>query len=404
MLRQEIPLDGTDVPYLYGVDVTRELVAALVDLVPGADLVVLVHDAAVAEHAAPVVEELRRRVPVTTIAVEAGEPRKTLSLVESIVDHAVAHHATRRTVVAGMGGGMVGNVAGLAASLLFRGIRLVHLPTTPVAAFDSVLSVKQAVNLSAGKNLAGAYHAPTLIACDLRWLTSVPHGQLLTGAAEMAKNVLAVVPERQPGLRRALDRLRDEPTAALLELLDIGCAAKRPYLASDPRERREALIFEYGHTVGHALEFLSGGRTTHGEAVAWGMLVAAEVSQALGHLADDDVERHYDVVSWLQLDPAPAWAVGFDPDRVRAVLATDNKRGYVRTSRDTVPMVLLEALGRPLADEHGRPLVPVPVDVVMSALDTVAAGSAVMPIVAGPVVAGPVTADTAGTTRPAAGS
>ena len=146
----------------------------------------------------------------------------------------------------------------------------------------------------------------------------------------MAKNVLAVLPQREEALGRALRELPEQPIDALLELLDIGRVAKTPYLDSDPRERREALVFEYGHTMGHAIEFVSAGTVNHGEAVAWGMLVAAEVSHALGHLSADDLDRHYRVVSWLQLPPAQASPGRLDRGLLRATLATDNKRGYLR--------------------------------------------------------------------------
>ncbi len=376
MIVHDVPLGGKNVPYLSGVDITADITDAWLSGLPDCDLAVVVLDRSAANHAAPVVDELSKHVQVVTVTVDAGEPRKTLALVERIAEHAVEHGATRRSAVVGIGGGMVGNVAGLAASLLFRGIRLVHLPTTPIAAFDSVLSIKQAVNLRGGKNLIGTYHPPTLIACDLRWIASVPDSQLLTGLAEMAKNVLAVVPDRLSDFHQALGMRQEAPMSALAELLEIGRSAKEPFLASDPRERREALIFEYGHTLGHALEFGSGGTMNHGEAVAWGMLAAAEVSRALGHLDDAGVRAHADTVAPLGLGPAPAWMTAGDGDGVRAVLIHDNKRGYLDAPVDTVPMVLLESLGVPVIGERGFPLIPVPVDMAMEALRAVVSAAA----------------------------
>ncbi|GIH07812.1 3-dehydroquinate synthase [Rhizocola hellebori] len=375
MLERHVPLDGRDVRYLYGADCGPDLVRALAEVAGTADSLIFVVDRNVAAHAEPITRALADTVALATFEIDAGERQKTLTLVEDIVEHAITLGATKNSAVVGMGGGMVGNAAGLAAALLYRGVRLIHLPTTPVAAFDSVLSVKQAVNLRGGKNLCGTYHAPSLIACDLRWLTSVPHGELLTGLAEMAKNVLAVLPQREEALGRALRELPDQPIQALLELLDIGRIAKTPYLDSDPRERHEALIFEYGHTMGHAVEFVSAGTMNHGEAVAWGMLVAAEVSHALGHLSVDDLDRHYRVVSWLQLPPVAAGPGRFDRQLLRDTLATDNKRGYLRCRRDEVPMVLLSSVGKAIVDSSGRPLVPVPLELVMTAFETVAGPS-----------------------------
>jgi 3-dehydroquinate synthase/2-deoxy-scyllo-inosose synthase len=283
------------------------------------------------------------------------------------MEFAAGRRLGRDGVVVAMGGGLVGNVAGLAAALLYRGTALIHLPTTPVAAFDAVLSLKQGVNLCHGKNLCGTYFAPTLIACDLAWLTTIPRADLLTGLAEMAKNVLAVVPGHEPALVRAVDRLRDHPDEALAGLCEIGLAAKAPFLVRDPLEKREALVFEYGHTVGHAIEFMSAGRTGHGEAVGWGMLVAAEVSRRLGRLDQDGVDRHHRVLSMLELPP-PGTALGpVDPSGLAKLLSTDNKRGYLHTADDEVLMVLLDEPGRPAVSPAGFPLTPVHRDTVVEA-------------------------------------
>ena len=195
-----------------------------------------------------------------------------------------------------------------------------HLPTTPVAAFDAVLSLKQGVNLRSGKNLCGAYTAPAMIGCDLSWLTTIPRRGLLTGIAEMAKNVLAVVPDRERDFEEALANLAERPVAAFTTLFELGIEAKAPMLRTDPHERKAALVFEYGHTVGHALESVAAGAMSHGEAVAWGMLAAAETSAQLGHLGDADLKRHYRLLSHLEL-PAPRTALErFDLESLAARL------------------------------------------------------------------------------------
>ncbi|MEU7663441.1 iron-containing alcohol dehydrogenase [Streptomyces lincolnensis] len=372
-MKQQIPLDGHDVPYMCGID-CADTVAELVAASAGAaDSVLFVMDGAVASHAAPVISRLSEHLRTETVQVVATESNKTLSLVGDIAEFAVSRGVTRGSVVVGMGGGMVGNVAGLTAALLFRGTRLIHLPTTPVAAFDSVVSVKQAVNLRGGKNLSGTYYAPSLIACDLRWLETVPPEQLRTGLSEMVKNVLAVIPEQWDTLMHALAAVSEgRTTEALPHLFDIGVTAKVPFLGRDPRERKEALVFEYGHTMGHALELASRGAMKHGEAVAWGMLVAAEVSHRLGFLTGEDLRSHYRIIDRLELPPARARIGAIDPMALEALLSTDNKRGYLRCADDEVAMVLLQSLGNPLVTGgSGYPLVPVRRGTLMSALHTV---------------------------------
>ncbi|GGL95625.1 3-dehydroquinate synthase [Streptomyces fumigatiscleroticus] len=375
MLEGSLRIGSAAVPYRYGTDCADALCASIAALRPAS--AVLAVDEAVLAHAEPLLRRLERRMPVHPFVIAPAEQHKRLSLVESLLDHAVAHRADRTSVILAMGGGLVGNVAGLAASLLYRGVRLVHLPTTPVAAFDAVLSLKQGANLRAGKNLCGAYLAPSLICCDLTWLATLPRPHLLTGVTEMAKNVLAVVPGRKDAFREALARLPKHPVESFDALCELGLAAKAPFLATDPHERNEALVFEYGHTVGHALESLSAGAMSHGEAVAWGMLAAAEVSAQLGLLDQADVDSHYALLSALRL-PSARTALG-DVDRaaLAARLATDNKRGHIPSPAGSVPMVLLRRLGEPVTDADGRPLAPVPIEIAVEAFEKVAANEVI---------------------------
>ncbi|MGK5447105.1 3-dehydroquinate synthase family protein [Streptomyces radiopugnans] len=359
------------VPYRYGADCLDALCEGIEALRPASAILAL--DEAARAHAEPLLKRLRRRMPVYPFVITPAEEHKRLSLVESLLDHAVANGADRTSVVLGMGGGLVGNVAGLAASLLYRGVRLVHLPTTPVAAFDAVLSLKQGANLGAGKNLCGTYLAPAMICCDLAWLATIPRPGLLTGITEMAKNVLAVVPDWEHAFEEALAQLPERPVDAFDTLFALGLAAKAPLLSADPHERHGALVFEYGHTVGHALESVFAGAMSHGEAVAWGMLVAAEVSAQLGRLDQADVARHYLLLSSLELPPAHTALGSVGREALAARLATDNKRGHIPCSPGSVPMVLLRRLGEPVEGPDGRPLIPVPLDVVFDAFEKVAA-------------------------------
>jgi 3-dehydroquinate synthetase len=370
---QPIDFGAVKTPYVYGIDCVDGVLDAFARHVSGASSAVFAIDQRVVSAAEPLITQLSQYVPVHPYVVVSAERHKRLGRVEDLLEYALRVGADRRSVMVAMGGGLVGNIAGLAAALLFRGIRLAHLPTTPVAAFDSVLSQKQAVNLTGGKNLSGTYHAPSLIACDLRWLTTIPRRDLLTGIAEMVKNVLAVQPQREAALLRALDDLAHRPTDAFATLCELGIAAKAPLLVHDPRERHAALIFEYGHTVGHALETVTAGAIGHGEAIAWGMLVAAEVSAAMGQLSRAAVDHHYLLISHLSLATASETLGPIDRQALRAALRADNKRGYLPGDCDGIAMVLLAAPGVPVPGPGSRPLCAVPEDVVLAAFDTVAA-------------------------------
>jgi 3-dehydroquinate synthetase len=183
----------------------------------------------------------------------------------------------------------------------------------------------------------------------------------------MAKNVLAVLPDDADRFIGAVGLHDTDPGAALTTMMDLGFRAKAPFLAGDAREKRHALVFEYGHTVGHALEFASAGALSHGEAIAWGMLAAAEVASSLCALPVAAVEQHHLLLSALALDRRKLAAV--DPAEVKGLLDTDNKRGYLPTTTDFVPMVLLERLGKPVIQED-RPLVGAPKELVHRSVDS----------------------------------
>lgn len=172
--------------------------------------------------------------------------------------------------------------------------------------------------------------------------------------------------------------LSRRPGQALGWLLEIGIEAKVPYLRTDPHERREALVFEYGHTAGHAIEFASGGTIGHGEAVAWGMLAAAEVARRHHGLSAAHVEAHHRLVTLLELPDPTQRLADLDRATLRAVIEADNKRGYARCGPDEVLMVLLAELGRALGAEApgaapmpAPPLVPVPTRTLLDAIETI---------------------------------
>lgn len=357
------------VKYLAGYDCLPALTYRIGDELQQFNSILLIVDDQARPHAEDVVRALERAVRVVPTYIVASEKDKRPSLVEDILEHAIDHGINRNSAVVTMGGGVTGNVGGMIAALLFRGLPLIHLPTTPVAAFDSVLSAKQAVNLRQGKNLCGTFHTPTLIACDLTWLSTVPDHQMAVGVAEMAKNVLAVVPSDAERFVAALEERRRSPRFSLRTLLDVGITAKAPFLSIDPHEHEEALVFEYGHTVGHAIEFASGGRISHGEAVAWGMLVAAELAVDVCGLSFEDRAQHYELVSALGVDRSRL--AGVDTASIKRALRLDNKRGHLHDAQDgTLAMVLLQALGKPEAFGV-KPLTPVSLDRIESAMESV---------------------------------
>ncbi|MEV6769635.1 2-deoxy-scyllo-inosose synthase [Nocardia sp. NPDC051030] len=368
-------------PYYFGADCITEISGAIADLSP--DKLVIVTDDHLLELYAAEIERLAGELPFLTLTHPAGESMKTLSCLSDHLETALRAGITRRSVVVSFGGGVPGNLAGLLASLLFRGIRLVHVPTTTIAAMDSVLSLKQAINSGVGKNHIGTFYAPTAIYTDVRLFATLSERELRSGLCEMAKNCLAIAPAMLDQLRAVVAAGELANPQALLWLLDASIAAKSSVTRHDTFERRAGLVLEYGHTVGHAIE-ISDHRVrgtagiAHGAAIALGMLVAAHISRARGWLSDDEVSVHYEVVTGLGVEPCLPASVGVAD--VLAVVADDNKNGYLEPSPDAVPFVLLRALGRP---EHtgDLPLVHVSTSEIREALEVIAQSRTAAPAV-----------------------
>jgi 3-dehydroquinate synthetase len=319
-------------------------------------------------------EELAERISgdvaeAVVLRFPPGERGKTVAAVNDLAEGALRSGLTRRSGIVAFGGGLAGNVAGLLAALLFRGIRLVHAPTTLLAMSDSVLSLKQAVNSGVGKNHIGTFHTPEFVWNNLAYLESLPRDEIRGALCETIKNVLAISPERLDELAGILDPGCAYTADDFQRIIDICVEAKTSVMRADPQEKGEALVLEYGHTIGHAVELLSEGRLTHGLAVGVGMLTAARVARLLGVLDAESERTHREL---LELNGAPTeLPAGVEPHHVLELSRLDNKRGYLRQRPGHRDMLLLEGIGQPLRS-GGSLLTQVPERVLAKALDAVA--------------------------------
>ncbi|WP_016908914.1 2-deoxy-scyllo-inosose synthase [Streptomyces xiaopingdaonensis] len=310
-----------------------------------ADRFVLVADTGLPEELMQAVElNLGTVAPTTVVRARAAESEKNLTALDRIAEQALESGITRRSVVVALGGGVVGNLAGLLAALLFRGIRLVHMPTTLLGMSDSVLSLKQAVNSSCGKNHLGTFHAPVMVWNDLDFLRTLPADEIRSALCETIKNVLGIVPEHYDEVASLLRTDADYTPEVLGRFIDLCVDAKSAVMRSDHQEKGEALILEYGHTTGHAAELLTGGRFRHGYAIGVGMLAAARMSRRLGVLDLSDEHAHREL---LERNGAPTQLPpGLLTDALVEVVRRDNKRGYLPGTPGTLDYILLEAPGR----------------------------------------------------------
>lgn len=277
---------------------------------------------------------------VHRVDIPDGEAYKTLATVEQICRAAVAAGLERRDFFVALGGGVVGDAAGFAAAAYLRGVDFVQVPTTLLAQVDASVGGKTGVNLPEGKNLVGAFHQPRLVAADVGTLRTLPQRELAAGLAEVIKYGAIADPHLFDFLEDRLEGLLARRLPLLVRIVTRSCQIKARVVAADERETQGVReILNFGHTVGHAIEALSGyGRYLHGEAVAIGMVTAALLSRRQGKMAGGDVER---LVALLRRAGLPTAPPDVDPAELLAVMHRDKK---VRDGR--LRFVLLEGLGQ----------------------------------------------------------
>lgn len=293
----------------------------------GARRVLLISSARVLRlHGAPLRRSLRRAgLRTVVLRVPDGEAAKTTATLVDLLRRLARSGADRGSVVAAFGGGTVGDVGGLAAALFARGIRVVQIPTTLEAQVDAAIGGKTAINLPEGKNLAGAFHQPVLVLADPEVLRTLPLRQVRAGLAEVVKcGVIA-----DAGLFRWMERHaaalgRGEP-AALRHAIVAAARIKCRVVTADERERGRRIILNFGHTLGHGLEAAGGfRRLAHGEAVAIGMVAAANLSASRGQCTREVPRRLEALLRAIGLPVRPPR--GLRTGVLAGAMAVDKKR------------------------------------------------------------------------------
>ena len=239
------------------------------------------------------------------ILVPDGERFKHLQTVSRVYDALIRANADRASTLVTFGGGVIGDMAGFAASTYLRGISLVHVPTTLLAQVDSAIGGKVGVNHPLGKNLIGAFYQPHAVIIDPSVLATLPRREFRAGLYEIVKYGMTSSATLFDRIRRDRSAIfAKEPGVLLTAIISESCRIKADVVSADEREAGPRRILNFGHTAGHALEAVTRYRRfRHGEAVAYGMLVAAELSAARGALARQDQTALADLIA--SLGPLP---------------------------------------------------------------------------------------------------
>ena len=236
------------------------------------------------------------------VLVPEGEEAKTWDAVGELLGSLIKHGLDRRGVVVALGGGSVGDSVGFAASIYMRGVRIVQVPTTLLGQVDSGIGGKTAVNHIAGKNLIGSFHQPSLVLCDTDLLASLPKRELRSGLAEVAKYGVVTDSTLFKGLEDEAEKLLSAEAETLRWVVTRCVVAKAKYVEADEHDDKGVRAsLNYGHTLGHAIETLSGHAIHHGEAVAIGMVATSRVAVSLGLLKQTDLDRQIELLDALGL-------------------------------------------------------------------------------------------------------
>lgn len=232
------------------------------------------------------------------ITVPAGEKSKSLKQVGECYDALAKHRLERKSFVVALGGGVIGDLAGFVAATYLRGVPFVQVPTTLLAQVDSSVGGKVGVNLKAGKNLAGSFYQPRLVLCDLTTLDTLPRREYAAGLAEVIKYGIIYDAPLFKKLENSIEAIVARDPALLAKIVARCCEIKADVVSQDETETGLRAILNFGHTVGHALEAISGyGKYLHGEAISYGQVVAARLSQRLHGMPQEDVERVKDLLA-----------------------------------------------------------------------------------------------------------
>jgi 3-dehydroquinate synthase len=333
----EIEVAGPDP---YRVVVGRDLLGAVPTMIPGATRAAVLSAPPLAAVAARVCDELAGAgITPLPVAVPDAEAGKSIDVAAACWDALGAASFTRNDAVVGVGGGAVTDVAGFVAACWLRGVRVVQVPTSLLGMVDAAVGGKTGVNTAAGKNLVGAFHPPVGVVCDMSTLDTLSPRDLVAGLAEVVKCGFIADPEILRRIEADPAAARDPRGSVLGELVRRAVRVKADVVGVDLRETGLREILNYGHTLGHAIEKRERYAWRHGDAIAVGLVYAAELGRRSGRLDDASAARHREVLASLGLPvayPADAWP------ELRSAMRIDKKaRGAA------LRFVVLDGLARP---------------------------------------------------------
>jgi 3-dehydroquinate synthase len=275
---------------------------------------------------------------VMAVTLPDGEEYKDWPTLQRVFDALMQNHCDRKTVLLALGGGVIGDMGGFAASAFMRGIPFIQVPTTLLSQVDSSVGGKTGINHPLGKNMIGAFYQPQMVVTDISTLNTLPDRELSCGLAEIIKHGAIADVEYLADVEKSMPQLLARDPDTLARVVKRSCEIKADVVSKDEREGGLRAILNFGHTFGHAIEAGMGyGQWFHGEAVGCGMVVAAEVCRRIGRLSANDADRLKKVIIAARL---PAIPPKLGVDKFMELMAHDKK-----ADSGSIKYVLLNGLG-----------------------------------------------------------
>ena len=346
MTATRIDVQPSDGGSPYSVVVGVGVLAELPGLIPKhAQTVVVIHPEGLGEIARPACGALTAAdFRVVAEPVPDGEHAKTVDVAARLWSSLAGHKVTRSDCIVGLGGGATTDLAGFVAATWLRGVQVVLVPTTLLGMADAAVGGKTAIDIAAGKNLVGAFHSPAGVLADLATLETLPRADYVAGLAEVIKAGFIADPV-------ILDLVQQDPDGATVphgrharELIERAIRVKAGVVSADLTEKGPREILNYGHTLGHAIERVEEYRFRHGDAVAIGMVYAAELARLAGRLDERTSQLHREVLTSVGLPTN--YRPGAWPD-LREAMSLDKKARGAR-----LRLVVLDGLARPGILDH----------------------------------------------------
>ncbi len=295
-------------------------------------------------------DSISQFVQVEQIILPDGEIHKNLTTVNNLFDELLSMPCDRKTTLLGLGGGVVGDITGFVAACYQRGISYIHVPTTLLAQVDSSIGGKTGVNHPLGKNMIGAIYQPKCVIADIDMLISLPDREFRAGLAEVIKYGLIRDPDYFVWLEENADSIFDRSRNVLTYAIETSCQNKADVVELDERESGIRALLNFGHTFGHAIENKLGYKDwLHGEAVAAGMVIAAEFSKRLGFIDADQRDRVKNIMERYGLPVAPPH--GMTEDEFMSAMAVDKK-----VAAGKIRFIVLEQIGKARVIDEYPPL------------------------------------------------